>query len=172
MSDSIPGLSCEPGRIALNGVRFLLVRPETLVGFQKAIEKEAPELAARALQAGGADGGGRSARRLRDDKGLRGREIVEAMCRMGTEIGWGRFRVESFADGTFAVVVESSPYAEAYGKASGPVCHFLAGVMKGVGEALWGSATAVETACAAHGGTSCRFEGLRMSPQRSGPSQG
>lgn len=157
MSETIPGLSCEPGRITLNGVRFLLVRPETLVGFQKAIEKEAPELAARALQAGGADGGGRSARRLRDDKGLRGREIVEAMCRMGTEIGWGTFRVEAFAEGSFSVVVESSPYAEAYGKAAEPVCHFLAGVMRGVGEALWGSAAAVETGCLARGANSCRF---------------
>ncbi|MCC6740249.1 MAG: 4-vinyl reductase [Planctomycetia bacterium] len=164
MSETIPGLSCEPGRIALNGVRFLLVRPETLVGFQKAIEKEAPELAARALQAGGADGGGRSARRLRDDKGLRGRELVEAMCKMGTEIGWGRFRVESFADGAFTVVVESSPYAEAYGKAAAPVCHFLAGVMKGVGEALWGNASATENACAAHAAGTCQFRVRRISP--------
>ncbi|MEK7468663.1 MAG: V4R domain-containing protein [Planctomycetota bacterium] len=157
MSAIPDGLAFEPGRITLRGVRFLLVRPETLVGFQKAVEHEAGEIAKRSLMAGGIDGGGRSARRLRDG-GLKGREVVEAMCRMGTEIGWGRFRIEGFADGGFEMAIESSPYAEAYGPSPHPVCHFLAGVAQGIGEAVYGAAAAEEIACASAGAPACRFE--------------
>ncbi|KAF0242364.1 MAG: 4-vinyl reductase [Planctomycetota bacterium] len=157
MSAAPEGLSFEPGRIALRGVRFLLVRPETLVGFQKAVEGEAGDVAKRCLMAGGTDGGGRSARRLCDG-GLKGREVVEAMCRMGTEIGWGRFRVEKYGDAGFEIAIEASPYAEAYGPSQKPVCHFLAGVARGIGEAVYGAAVAAEVACASAGAPACRFE--------------
>ncbi|NUN47736.1 MAG: hypothetical protein HUU15_02770 [Candidatus Brocadiae bacterium] len=157
MSGTIEGLDCVPGRITLNGARFLLVRPETLVGFQKAVEREAGDVAKRCLMAGGVDGGGRSARRLCDG-GLKGREVVEAMGRMGTQIGWGRFRVESYGDAGFVIAVESSPYAEAYGASQMPVCHFLAGVAQGIGEAVYGAATVSEVSCASAGATACRFE--------------
>lgn len=157
MSGTIEGLDCVPGRITLNGARFLLVRPETLVGFQKAVEREAGDVAKRCLMAGGVDGGGRSARRLCDG-GLKGREVVEAMGRMGTQIGWGRFRVDSYGDAGFVIAVESSPYAEAYGASQMPVCHFLAGVARGIGEAVYGAATVSEVSCASAGATACRFE--------------
>lgn len=153
----IEGLEFGPGRITLRGVRFLLIRPETLVGFQKAVEREAGEAARRCLAAGGADGGGRSARRLRDEMGLKGRAVVEAMCRMGTEIGWGAFRIERYGEAGFEIAIAESPYAEAYGPSTVPVCHFLAGVVKGIGEAVYGAAGAVETACASAGARECRF---------------
>jgi predicted hydrocarbon binding protein len=157
MSGTIEGLECAPGLITLRGVRFLLIRPETIVGFQKAVEREAGEASKRYLMAGGVEGGGRSARRLRDG-GLKGREVVDAMCRMGTQIGWGRFRIEKFAEGGFEIAIESSPYAEAYGASPKPVCHFLTGVAQGIGEAVYGAASALEIACASAGARECRFE--------------
>ncbi|MBI2922365.1 MAG: hypothetical protein HYY18_15030 [Planctomycetes bacterium] len=153
----IDGLEFGQGRIQLRGVRFLLIRPETIVGFQKAVEREAGDAARRCLVAGGVEGGGRSARRLRDELGMKGREVVEAMCRMGTEIGWGLFRVERYSDAAFEIAIADSPYAEAYGRSTVPVCHFLAGVVKGIGEAVYGAAGAAESSCASAGSRECRF---------------
>lgn len=105
------------GRLSYKGVRYLLVRPETLVAFQLAVEAEVgPEKCAELMQAGGFTGGVLSARRYREVFGYSDREIAEFMCRMGQEIGWGRFTLVKLDTVKREIVVEvaHSPFAEAY----------------------------------------------------------
>lgn len=163
------------GRLSYQGVRYLLIRPETLVAFQLAVEAEVgPEKCAELMQAGGFTGGALSARRYRDAFGYADREIAEFMCRMGGEIGWGHFTLVRLDVAAREMIVEvvGSPFAEAYKllashpsppphgeRGQGGVCHFIRGVLAGLGAGLFGGEVAsAETTCQARGDPLCRFE--------------
>ena len=143
------------GRILYGASRYLLVRPETLVALQKAVEAALGARAAECLAAGGRAGGGSALRTL----GGAAEEVVGRLLAMGGEIGWGRFTLERLTPDALVVRVESSPFAEAYGPAAGPVCHLTRGVLERLAElALGRPVAAVETACVAAGAPACRFE--------------
>lgn len=156
----------EEGRLTFKGVRYLLIRPETLVDFQKAVEAELGERTGDLIYAGGYTGGTLSSRRYKEVFGYSDEEIVDFMCRMGGQIGWGRFEVEELApaDGRLVVRVYGSPFAEAYGSATQGVCHFIRGVMAGLGAGIFeAEVRAAETHCTARGDAYCRFVVERVS---------
>ncbi len=146
------------GGLSYRGSRYLLVRPETLVALQKAVEAALGERGAASLVAGGRAGGGSALRALEGSP----EQVVARLLRMGGEIGWGEFALERLAPGELVVTVENSPVAAAYGAAPGPVCHLTRGVLERLAElALAGPAVVTETACAATGAPRCRFEARR-----------
>lgn len=146
----------EVGRVSIRGIRYLLIQPATLVGFQKAAEA-AGGAVPDWLETGGREGGRRSSSRFREQTKLEGREFAQAYLDMGREIGWGVFRVTQFEGSRFEVEVQGSPFAEAYGTSPRPVCHFSRGVIAGLGETLFGRARCEEAECAAAGSSLCRF---------------
>lgn len=157
------------GALRFKGVRYLLIRPETLASFQNSLEAEAgQEPAAEILYAGGFSGGQLSGRRYKETLGLTDREAVEFMCCMGREIGWGHFYLAmlDIESGRLVVEVDSSPFAEAYKvaipdqrEALDSVCHLIRGVLGGLADGLFGSPVrAREERCLAVGGANCRFE--------------
>lgn len=142
------------GRLSVGGARFLLVRPETLAGLQRALEAEIGPRASAVLAAGGRAGGARAV------AGLAGsaEERARRMLAMGSEIGWGEFALERLTGTEMVVTVRHSPFAEAYGPAAGPVCHLTRGVIESLAAAvLERPLPVVETACAATGAPACRF---------------
>ena len=162
-NEILQGLEWNPdgGRLTFNQVRYLLIRPETLVDFQKAVEAELGERAGEMIFAGGFTGGSLSSRRYKEIFGYSDAETVEFMCRMGGQIGWGRFELEKLdaEAGRLVVQVQDSPFAEAYGPAEHGVCHFIRGVMAGLGAGIFDAEVeAVETRCAASGDAHCRFD--------------
>lgn len=143
------------GGLSYRGSRYLLIRPETLAALQHAIEATLGAAAAECLAAGGRAGGGKATASLDGA----GRQRVEALVAMGSRIGWGRFALERYADDELVVTVTSSPFAEAYGKATAPVCHLTRGVLEALASAvLAGRRRVTETECAAMGAAACRFE--------------
>ena len=141
-------------------VRYLLIRPETLIDFQKALERLSPAQAGEILAAGGFSGGSKSARRYRECFGLGPEATARFLCTMGGQIGWGRFELFRLDEkaGELEVEVTGSPFAEAYGQATAPVCHFIRGVLAGLAEVLFGPGCETsESACAAAGARVCRF---------------
>ena len=142
------------GGLTLGGARYLLIRPETLVGLQKAVEGALGEGAAACIAAGGRAGGARAAASL--DGSVE--ERVRRLLRIGGEIGWGEFALERLTATELSVSVRHSPVAESYGPAAAPVCHLTRGVLESLATATFGRpATAVETACVATGASVCRF---------------
>jgi predicted hydrocarbon binding protein len=143
------------GRLSYRGARYLLIRPETLVALQQALEASLGSAAADCLAAGGRAGGGKAAASFTGA----GRERVEALLAMGGKIGWGRFALDRYAPGELVVTVTGSPFAEAYGRATAPVCHLTRGVIEALATMVFsGRARVTETACAAAGAAACRFE--------------
>lgn len=173
-NEILDNLKVETGRLTFKDVRYMLIRPDTVVDFQKAVEAlVGPEKCAEAMMAGGYTGGSRSSRRYKEVFDYTDEEIVAFMCQMGGEIGWGRFSlIELDATNKRLIIeVEGSPFAEAYvrdqpatlrqaqGTASQlPVCHMIRGVLAGMAAGIFGGDVASEeTECVAKGDPVCRF---------------
>ena len=152
---SLPALGADGrGGLTLGGARYLLIRPETLVGLQKAVEGALGERAAACIAAGGRAGGARATASLAETA----EERVARLLRIGGEIGWGEFALEQLTAAELVVSVHHSAVAEAYGPASAPVCHLIGGVLESLAAATFGRpSTVVETACVAMGASACRF---------------
>lgn len=151
----------EKGGLFYNEVRYLLLRPESLAAFQRAIEKETGEKASEILYQSGYEGGTLSSKRYREVFGFSDEEIVRFMVEMGSQIGWGKFELETF-DGNQKVLVVKvyhSPFAEGYGPSSKPVCHMIRGVLGGMASTIFGKEMeSKEVSCLAKGDEYCRFK--------------
>jgi len=159
------------GALMYEGVRYMLIRPETVIEFQREIEAElGAEKVGQALYRGGHRGGSLSATHFREELSLPAQEIVRFMAQMGGQLGWGRMEITAldFDRGTLELEVFHSAFAEAYGKADAPVCHMIRGVFAGVWEgAIEQAVEGLETRCrAVEGPGSCTFIFAASSGQR------
>jgi predicted hydrocarbon binding protein len=148
-------LAHQPGRLSYLGSRYLLIRPETIVAMQRAVEAVLGDRAAECFAAGGRAGGGKAMADLPGEPAAR----IATLLATGSSIGWGRFALESFTADRLVVVVHESPFAEAYGTAETPVCHLTRGVLESLARSVLGDGWTVrETECAAVDAPACRFE--------------
>ena len=142
---------------------YVLIRPETLVALQKAVEAVLGARAAECFVAGGLAGGAKAAAALDGPPEARVRQLFEA----GRDIGWGDFALERLTATELIVTVGDSPFARVYGRAAGPVCHLTRGVLQTLASTVLDARVVVEeTACAAAGAAHCRFEARRVSERR------
>jgi predicted hydrocarbon binding protein len=146
------------GALAIGEARYLLIRPETLAALQKAAEAVLGPRAAECFIAGGRAGGGKASASLSGSREEKVRQLMDT----GAAIGWGAFALERLTAEAIVVVVRRSPFAEAYGPSTAPVCHLIRGVLEALAAVtLAGRPSVVETACAAMGADVCRFEARR-----------
>ena len=151
----------DKGGLFYKEVRYLLIRPEVLLTFQKEIEEEMGEKAGRILFLSGFQGGSLSSKKYREVFHLYDEEIVRFMIEMGPQIGWGRFGLERFdpEKKSLSVTVHHSPFAEAYGVSNRPVCHFIRGVLSGMATIVFKEECEItETYCLSKGDSFCKFE--------------
>jgi len=133
---------------------YILIRPETLIGWQKAVEAELGGRAADCVAAGGLAGGARAVATLSGPPEAR----VARLLAVGRELGWGTFALERLTPREVVVTVVDSPFARAYGSATAPVCHLIRGVLQVLAQSVLGTGAVVEeTHCAAMGAPQCRF---------------
>jgi son of sevenless-like protein len=148
------------GALLYKGVRYLLIRPETIAGFHKAIASNCGNEADEGLFAGGYAGGSLSAKKYKALHRLSDTEIIEFMMNMGKQIGWGNFNLKRYdpTEKHLCVAVKHSPFAQAYGQSSQSVCHLIRGVLAGMASVLFGTdCLADEVQCRARGDDQCRF---------------
>jgi predicted hydrocarbon binding protein len=150
----------EIGELSFRGVRYMLIRPETIIGFQKRAEELFEKNSDDLFYQSGFNAGRLSTIRYRDIFHLSDEESIRFMTKMGREIGWGRFILVEMNLHKKRMIFDvfNSPYAVAYGKSKKPVCHFTRGVLGGKGEVIFGQpVTSVEVRCQAMGDENCRF---------------
>jgi predicted hydrocarbon binding protein len=148
------------GALHYKGVRYLLIRPETITGFQKALTETYGEEADEKIFAGGFEGGRLSAKKYQELYSFSDLEIVEFMMTMGGQIGWGRFSLECFDPKLklLRLSVADSPFAESYGRSAQGVCHLIRGVLSGMATILFDQDCASsEIECRAKGDMCCLF---------------
>ncbi|MEJ1158400.1 4-vinyl reductase [Prosthecomicrobium sp. N25] len=139
------------------GRRYMLIRPDALMGLFLNLpaerRAEAFEALARSITRQGAD----SARAYRAMGGA-GPGLLDIVAATAPQLGWGRWTFSLEPD-LLRLTVSNSPFAAGYGASDAPVCHPIRGMMTAVGEmVLDRPVTVVETACAAMGAPDCRFE--------------
>jgi len=153
-------------------VRFLLIRPETLVGVQQAVERALGARAAVCFVEGGRAGGARALRSIVGSA----EERARALTMMAADLGWGTLTVETLTPTSFVVIGSNSPFPAAYATTGDPVCHLTRGVLEALAENLFGRPVPVhETHCEATGASYCRFEAAvdaSSHPARSGGEMG
>jgi predicted hydrocarbon binding protein len=148
------------GALTYRDIRYVVIRPETIVGFQKTIEKHSRQGARDALFQGGYQGGYLSAKKFKEMQNLSNSETIGFMMTMGAEIGWGHFDLINydFESHKLQIRVENSAFAQAYGEATEGVCHLINGVLSGLASVLFGrNCIGSETKCLAKGDRHCIF---------------
>jgi predicted hydrocarbon binding protein len=148
------------GALLYKGVRYLLIRPETIAGFQKVMTESCGQDADEKLFLGGFTGGSLSSKKYRELHNFSDHEIIEFMMTMGNQIGWGCFNIEhcDLEAKILRVSVAHSPFAESYGSSLKGVCHLIRGVLAGMASVIFETdCVAEETECLAKGDQRCLF---------------
>jgi predicted hydrocarbon binding protein len=146
--------------LTYKGVRYILIRPETIAGVQHALKAISPKDTRQAFFKGGFEGGFLSATKYKEMYDFSDVQIIEFMMQMGSEIGWGKFRSDHYRldEKSLQVTVEKSPFSETYGKTSDGVCDLIRGVISGLASVLFSKdCVATETRCLARGDKNCVF---------------
>jgi predicted hydrocarbon binding protein len=150
--------SAVPGQVRDGAIRYMLIRPDALMGAIMRLSPEALAEMLAALHASVLDFGGRSAGKYNQTAA---RPLIEVVAETAPDLGWGTWTIAR-DDRAIRITVEDSPFAAPLVNTppSQPVCTAMTGMMSAVGGIMGGRpVTAVETRCAAqHGGGTCHFE--------------
>lgn len=162
MNQILESLEFDPkeGRLSLQAVRYLLIRPAMWVEVQKAIETHLPYDAGSLLAKAAQSEGVVLASRLREVFQYSGPDVLRSLGFLLQESGWGVVSLDMINLEMRELVfrVESSPFGEEYGPSIEPVCHLLLGIFRGAGMVLFEcDVEGAEVQCTARGDNVCRF---------------
>ncbi len=150
----------EEGRLDLQGLRYLLMRPSLLSEIQKSLEMQLPEEVAAILSDVAQTEGLAFAGRLKDVFSYSEDQVLSSLAFMMGESGWGAISVQmlNLESSELVLKVHGSPFAEEYGPSVRPVCHLLLGLFRGAGMVVFDrEVIAEEVQCVAKGDPACLF---------------
>jgi uncharacterized protein len=148
----------ETGALRDGAIRYLMIRPDALMGIFKRLSEPARREALAAFAESICENGGKSAASYRALGGADGRALLDVIAATAPQLGWGLWQFASRSDGDLDLVVRSSPFVEGFGRAAEPVCAPIVGMFRIVSQMVLGAPTvATETACACQGHAACRF---------------
>jgi hypothetical protein len=147
------------GEILDESRRYMLMRPEALMGIFQRLDDETRLKALHALEASVIEMGGNSARAYSAHGGGDPAALLTTVAATAPDLGWGRW-VFNHGKTTLELKVENSPFAVGYGRSEHPVCHAISGMVTAVARLALGrdDVMAMETACTACGAPACLFE--------------
>lgn len=150
----------DEGRLSLQSMRYVLVRPSLLTEIQKSLETHLPQEAAGVLTAVAQNEGAALATRLKEVFSYDEQQVLGSLSHLLAEGGWGSATLEmlNLEFREFVIKIEGSPFAEEYGPSINPVCHLLLGLYQGAALALFDrEIQGQEVQCCAKGDDVCRF---------------
>lgn len=150
------------GALRDGAIRYLMMRPDVLMGLFARLDPPTRRVALEALGASVTEFGGRSVAAYRDAGADDPEAMMDTIVTTSAALGWGRWRFTPQPDGAVEVEVENSPFAEglsASGAVDVPCCAPIAGMLTAIAPLIvGGGAAAHEVDCAAvTGGDTCRF---------------
>jgi len=135
-------------------IRYMMIRPDALMGIFARLDPPAREAAMTALRDSIVERGGQSAATYVSADGIE--KLLGVIEATAADLGWGRWQFAREGEG-YALTVENSPFGTA-APFEGPACHAITGMAGIVGTMVLGKpATATETECVASGAPACRF---------------
>jgi uncharacterized protein len=137
--------------------RYLLIRPEALMGIFRRLPEPARIEALEALAESIVEQGSDSARAYAAMEGG-GAALARTVAATAPQLGWGRWSFELEPD-LIRLEVRNSPFAAGFGSSASPICHPILGMVRAVTTLIFGrEADASEISCVACGAETCRFE--------------
>lgn len=147
----------EVGEVRDGEVRYLLIRPDTLMGMFARLEPAAAGAALEALGRSTAEHGRHSASRYQAMGADDSERLIATIEATAPQLGWGRWRLAR-EQGGLTLEVANSPFAAGHGPSRKPVCAPIAGMLAAVAGLLSGvGMEVIESACAAQGAPRCLF---------------
>jgi predicted hydrocarbon binding protein len=147
------------GEIRDGEVRYLLIRPDTLMGLFAGLPAALRGQALEALARSTTEHGAKSARRYQVLGAAEAEQLLATIEATAPQLGWGLWSLDPGADGALDLEVRNSPFAAGFGASDEPVCAAIAGMLAAVAGLVGGREMAArEVACVAMGAPSCRFE--------------
>lgn len=147
------------GEIQDEGRRYMLMRPEALMGVFRLLDEHGRARALKALTASVVEMGGKSARAYRDHGPGYPEALLATVAATAPDLGWGIWEF-NLNPARLQLSVRNSPFAAGYGASAHPVCHAISGMATAVARLALEreDIIAVETACSACGASACTFE--------------
>jgi predicted hydrocarbon binding protein len=138
--------------------RYLMMRPDVLMGMLRRLPPQARAQAMAAFADAVADHGADSIRAYFRQVGEDPSALLAATVGAAADLGWGAWRFEPGRD-RLGLAVAASPFAEGFGAADAPACAPIAGLLRAVATVSTGIDCEVrELRCAACGAPRCEFE--------------
>jgi predicted hydrocarbon binding protein len=150
------------GEILDQGRRYLMLRPDVLMGMVRRLEPAIRGNVLEAFAASVAQHGKESVRAYLDQLDGEPARLLDAVQDAAADLGWGRWRFER-RPASLALRVVNSPFAAGFGAAAHPVCAPIRGMLQAVAEIVLATDIIVlESACAAAGAGTCTFEAVTL----------
>jgi hypothetical protein len=160
----------ETGALMDETRRYMLIRPEALMGIFRRLPEPARTQALEAFAASIVEQGSDSARAYAAMEGG-GAALARTVAATAPQLGWGLWTIE-VEPAIIRLSVRNSPFAAGFGSSPTPVCRPIVGMLRAVATMIFGrTATVRETGCAACGHETCRFEAVPEETDRNGSTQ-
>ena len=146
------------GGLDIGGIRYMMIRPDALMGLFRLLEPAERAAAFEAIAASILEHGGKSAASYAGH----GRDAADALIARieatAPQIGWGNWQISPRDNGLDLTVV-NSPFVAGYGPSDDPVCAPIRGMLAAVTRQIFGDdAVVAEIECAATSRSDvCRF---------------
>jgi hypothetical protein len=156
---SVADVTTTTGEIREAGIRYILMRPDVLMGVAHELAGDASDRFLKALEISAFKNVQDSFRRYQASTPLSGTAFLQNAFAVAARLGWGSWSFASASEAPLLIDVANSPFAAAYGKHGQPVCAPIAGVLRAAALSAFGEAAQVtERSCAVQGARCCRFE--------------
>lgn len=147
------------GRLTEDGIHYVMIRPDVLMGAVHELSAENAALFLKALENSAFRHAQASFSRYQARKIHVTGEEISGWFAIAARLGWGRWSLVQISDQRYEIVVHNSPFAAGHGPSAVPVCGVISGVLKAMLLVAGGDVADVqEVACAAQGSPSCRFD--------------
>jgi predicted hydrocarbon binding protein len=153
--------SPEKAELVFNRNRYILIRPETVVEFQKMVEGAVGTQASDLMFKAAFKIGSQIGKSYGETSGLSQRQMISSMLETANDLGWAKLFLTESGEFPKVVVLEAtnSAFASAYGRSPTPVCHLIRGILAGAFSQMIGPfGESQETECLAAGHGKCVFE--------------
>lgn len=165
---SLP-FSFEPDRGTIHdrGIRYLMMRPDVLMGAVRS--GGAARAFVQALEDSAfANAQGSFAQYLADGLMVRS-DFIAQIGQFAATLGWGSWSIQTLPNATVEVCVHNSPFAAGFGSGDHPVCGPIAGVLRAAYMIALNEQVRVdEVECACQGAENCRFHITRAEGESDG----
>ena len=143
-----------------NEIRYLVIRPDVLMGAFAALPPQIRREALEAFALSALKFGGRSVQAYRDAGAGEASELLRLISENSAQLGWGLWSFNYGDDvRSLQLTVRNSPFVAGFGVSKLPVCHPIRGIFTSLAPFVFGEQVEVqETVCAAEsGGDTCHF---------------